>query len=281
LSDESVIASVRKNVVPVALNLYEIRKAKGSAGEFYQKVAKQTPSQYQGLYVVNADAKVLARRGAQPKQGSWARDTLAMLDEGIEAFGEVTPRKFRLVDPRPFRGVGVRDDGSIVLAVYTRPMVLGLDKRGLGQPAIDSIVLTKNERTSLTLSEADTDSAWQLPAQVARAFHRVLSPTSDANNLARRDEVTKAAIKGSVDRVRNGIAFLSFTGQIAGEHVWEFDPHKGKKIRAEVKLRGVGTAEAKSGKLLSITLVGDGTYRHHAPYDDPSKYGAVVEWRLK
>ena len=33
-------------------------------------------------------------------------------------------------DPQPFRGVGVRDDGGIVLAVSTRTMLRGTDKSG-------------------------------------------------------------------------------------------------------------------------------------------------------
>lgn len=267
-------------MVPVALNLYEIREAKGKAGEFFKKVAKQTPDQYQGLWVVNADAKVLARRASEPKKGSWEKDTQKMLDEGIEAFGGISPRKVRRVEPKPFRGVGVRDDGGIVLAVYTRSMSLGLDRRGLGRAVIDSVALTKNERASLTLAEAEKDSAWQLPSQVVRAFHRVLAPISDPNFLVKRDEVTKAVLKGSVDRVRGGVAYLSFRGEIAGVRTYPHEPHKGKKIRASVQLRGVGTADAKTGRLLSITLVGDGTFRNHPPYDEPSKYGVVVEWRL-
>jgi hypothetical protein len=77
------------------------------------------------------------------------------------------------------------------------------------------------------------------------------------------------------------VAYLSFKGAISGEHVWQFEPHKGKKLYANVTLRGVGTAESKTGKLLTLTLVGDGRFRNHPPYDDESKYGVVVEWRLK
>jgi hypothetical protein len=196
LSDKEVISRVSQSYVPVALNLYEIRKAKGSAGEFYTKVAKQRPTQYQGLYVVTAEGKVLASRGAQPSKGTWEADTLKMLDEGIEAFGDVKSRKVKAIDPYPERGVGVRDDGSMVLAVYARPMVLGLDRRGLGAVAIDRVVLTKEEKSKLTLPDGVEDATWTVPLRVVDALHRVLSPSSDANMLARRGEVTKATLRG-------------------------------------------------------------------------------------
>lgn len=263
----------------MALNLYEIRKASGAAGEFFAKIGKQTPSQYQGLYVVSPDGEVLSSRGAQPKKGTWEADTLKMLAEGLKAFGPVTVRKVVWVDPKPDRGTGVRDDGSIVLAVAVRSMVLGLDKRGLGAVALDSVVLTSRERSDLSVTKAEVGDTWKLPARMVAAFHRVLSPTSDANNLARRDEVTKAQLVGKVERVSRGVAYYSFRGEIAGVHIYEFEPHKGKKIRAAVTLRGVGSADARTGRLLSFTLVGEGVYRHHPPYDDESKYGAVVEWR--
>jgi hypothetical protein len=281
LSDKDVLEKVSRNFVPVALNLYEIRKAKGTAGEFFAKVQKQKPEQYQGLYVVTADGKVLSNRGRQPSKGTWEADTLKMLGEGLDAFGEVTPRKAEVVEQHPERGLGVLEDGGIVLAAYTRPMVLGLDKRGLGAVAIDRVTLTKDERKTLTLPDGAVDATWTVPAKTVEALHRLLSPSSDANTMAKRDEVTKARLKGRIERKSKGIAYLSFEGVISGVHVWQFDPNKGKKIYADVTLSGVGTAEAKSGKLLSITLVGDGRYRNFPPYDDESKYGAVVEWRLK
>ena len=41
--------------MPVALNLYEIKKAKGPGGDFFRAVQKQRPGQYQGLYLVDPE----------------------------------------------------------------------------------------------------------------------------------------------------------------------------------------------------------------------------------
>jgi hypothetical protein len=276
-----VIRRVSRNFVPVALNLYEIRKAKGTGGDFFRAVQKQRPAQYQGLYAIDPAGKVLSSQANQPKKGSWVNDTLRVLDDALDSYGEVTRRKVKASDPLPDRGKGVKEDGGIVLAVYTRPMVLGLDRRGLGAVAIDSVALTAGQRTTLGVPDAEAGITFEVPGRVVRLFHKVLSATSDASNLARPNEVTQSKLTGKVVRVRRGIAYLSFQGFLTGVHAWPFEPNKGKKIHAEVTLRGVGTADAKSGKLLSLTLVGDGRYRHFPPYDEVTKYGAVVQWRAE
>jgi hypothetical protein len=231
--------------------------------------------------VVSPEGKVLASRGSQPRKGSWESDTLRMLDEGLDAFGEVAPREARRVDPLPLRGRGGKDDGAVVLAVYVRPMLLGFDRRGLGRVVPDSVPLTKEQKERFSIANAEEDATFTVPSQVVRQLHRILGPSSDPSSLVRADEVTRARLTGRVERVRRGIAYLSFKGYLAGVHVYEFNEHKGKKIRSDALLRGVGTADAKTGKLLSLTLVGDGRYRHFPPHDNETKYGAVVEWRAE
>lgn len=282
MSDPTVIARIRRNFVPVALNLYTIRDAKGPGGDFFRSVQKQRPKQYQGLYVVTPEGKVLATQDRMldpPKR--WADAVLGMIAEATEATGPLAARLETPTTMPADRGVGRRKDGDMVLAVYARSMTLGLDRRGWGERAIDSVTLTASQAYYLSVKDRDAGTRWSMPASVVRKLHKVLSPNSDANTLATIDEVTAATMVGQVDRVAGGVAYLSFRGRIAGTHVWQFDPHKGKKIHAEVELHGLGTCEEKSGKLLSITLIGYGRYRNYPPYDEPEAYGAVVQWRAK
>lgn len=279
LSDKEVISRVAANFVPVAVNLYLTRDEKSSSGDFYRQMAKQRPEQYQGLWVVTGEGKVLAGRGDQPKKGSWTADTLRLLGEGLTAFGEVTPRRAGPTRPNPDLGVGLRDGGGIALATYVRSLTLGLDPRGKGPLVIDRVELTKAELAGLTPEVRDAGTTWDVPAATCKALHKILSPLSDTNWLARRDEVPEAALTGKVVRVEGGVARLSFRGSLRGLRKFPHEPHKDKPIRSEVSLRGAGTMEAKSGKLLTLALVGDGTFRNYAPYDDPSPYAAVLEWR--
>jgi hypothetical protein len=281
LSNAEVIQQIRRNFVPVVLNLYEIRDAKGPAGDFFREVKKQAPELYQGLYIVSAEGKVLATHGkSESTPEKWTAAVRATLDKALEATGPLPERTDMRGDPPGLRGKGTDKDGGSIWAVYTRPMILGLDRRGLGDHAVDSVHLTAEDwKAWAPPRDAIVGTRWSVSAEVGRKLHKVLSPNSDANTLARANEVTDATFKLRVTKLTDGIATVRIDGHISGIHTWEFEPNKGKKIRAAVGFLGVGKVNVKTGQWQAITLVGEGVYSHFPPYDEESKYGAVVEWR--
>src|SRR3954454_16493130 len=101
-----------------------IRKDQGAAGDFFRSVQQQKPN-YQGLWVVSPEGKVLAAHQdmanmADPR-GTWARSALADLEAGLKAFGPVRPRRVATtVDSLPHRGAGTQSDGRVTLAVSDR-----------------------------------------------------------------------------------------------------------------------------------------------------------------
>ena len=115
-----MIRLIAKNVVPVSVNLYEIRKAKGRGGDFFRGVQKQRPAQYQGLYLVTAEGKVLASHQNFKSHKTWTKELIADLEPGLKAFGAVEEREIEPTDPLPERGVGVRKGGGACLAVFLR-----------------------------------------------------------------------------------------------------------------------------------------------------------------
>jgi hypothetical protein len=282
MSDPAVLKALKRSFVPVALNLYEIKKEKGPGGDFWRNVQKQRPELYQGLFVVSPEGKVLASHGkmVEPDR-KWSAEVLDTFDAALKKFGRVTARTPAERDDLADRGLGKRKDGGIALVVYMRPMVLGLVKKGIGDLAVDSVLLTKEEAGNFSLPAAREGEKWSIPARIVRKLHKVLSPVSDANTMPRADEVKVAQLSGKVEKVISGVAYLRFSGKISGIHIWEFDPHKGKKIHAEATLEGVGTCIAKTGELTRVVIVAKGTYRNYPPYDEPMKYGAVIDWRLK
>ena len=143
-----MIRFISRNSVPVALNLYEIRKAEGPGGDFFRAVQKQRPAQYQGLYLVSPDGKVLASHQDFKSHKTWAKEVLADLEPGLEAFGAVKPREAERADPLPHRGVGVMPDGGVCLGVYLRFAIKGIPLRELPNPTIDSLVLAEDEWTA-------------------------------------------------------------------------------------------------------------------------------------
>jgi hypothetical protein len=145
----------------------------------------------------------------------------------------------------------------------------------LPNPTIDSLVLAKGEWQSLAPAEAAAGSEWVVPEAVGRKFGRVLGP-GDENTMPRPGEVTSVRLVGRVKSVEDGVAYLTYDGQIAGSHVTQ--SNRGL-CHGRAKLTGVGRYDTRSGRMLSLTLVFDGVFRNVPPYDRPADYSAVVEWR--
>jgi hypothetical protein len=116
---------------------------------------------------------------------------------------------------------------------------------------------------------AGGDSAQVLPA----AF-------DGRHRLPRRQGGHVRPLTGRVEKVEGGVAYLTYQGEIAATHRGTKDEGKeGKRCSSAAKLLGgVGVYNLKSGRLLSLTLVFDGRFRNYAPYDQPARFGAVVEW---
>jgi hypothetical protein len=272
--------------VPVALNLYEIRKDKGEAGDFFRSVQKQKPN-YQGLWVVSPEGKVLSAHqdmsNMTDPRGKWARSALADLEAGLKAFGPVTPRRVEKFQSLPHRGVGTRPDGRVTLAVtdrwvFVKDLSRNPPRDALGATVLDSITLTAEEWEGLAPEEVKPGGTWEVPEASARKFFPLLSTSDTAFRDAK--EVTSVRLAGRVEKVEGGVAYLSYEGQIAATHVGTKDEGKqGKECSSSAKLLGgVGAYDVRSGRLLSLTLVFDGQYRNYAPYDAPARFGAVLEW---
>lgn len=273
--------------VPVALNLYKIRAARGAAGDFFRSAYKQVP-QYQGLWVVAPDGKALGGQktsmAAAPYK-TWPARVLADLRAGVGAFGPVQPRMAVRRDPLPLRGRGTRPDGSIVLAVQDR-LVIAKDLSrdpppgALGPTVIDSAALSAEEWAGFAPSSVKTGAKWKLPQATARKLYPLLS-VSDSTFRGPK-EVTAARLAGRVTKVEAGVAHLAFEGELAATHHGTASEAKlGNKCSSEAKLLGgVGEYDVQAGKMLSLTLVFDGQWRNYAPYDKTTtRFGAVVEWR--
>jgi hypothetical protein len=277
LSNDAVIRFISRSCVPVALNLYEIRKAKGAAGDFFRGVQKQRPAQYQGLYLVHPDGKVLASHQNFKSDKTWPQEVLADLQPGLKAFGEVKPRQFRRADPLPQRGAGVHRDGSVRLGVFLRFIYKGARLEELPNPTLDSLLLTAGEWQALAPPRFEVGRAWVVPEEVGRKFCRILGP-GDEDTMPRPHEVQSVHFVGKVKSVADGVAYLAFEGPIAGAH--NTQSNKGL-CHGDAKLTGVGRYDVKAGRMLALTLVFDGVFRGAGAYNQPAKYGGVVEWRQR
>jgi hypothetical protein len=219
---------------------------------------------------------VLASHQNFKSHKTWAKELMADLQPGLKAFGEIEPRKPTVADPLPGRGVGLRKDGGVCLAVFLRYSIKGIPLRELPNPTIDSLVLSEGDFAKFAPPKAEAGAAWQVPGAVGRQFCRVLGP-GDENTMPRPNEVASVRLEGKVESVSDGIARLTYEGEIAGSH--ETQSKRGK-CHGKAKMTGVGTYDVKAGRLLSLVWVFDGTFTAPPPYDKPARaYSGAVEWR--
>jgi hypothetical protein len=250
-----------------------IRQQKGSAGDFFRGVQKQRPAQYQGLYLVAPDGKVLASHQQFKSHKTWPEEVLADLRPGLQAFGVVKPREARRGDPLPWRGTGVRPDGGATLALYLRYSIKNVPLREVPNPTIDSLPLSAEELAKLGPPVAKADASWEVPEALARKFGRVLGP-GDEDSMPRPHEVTSVKLTGKVRSVEGGVAHLVYEGAMTGSHLNQAK----KRTHGDVKMVGAGRYDVKAGRMLSLVWVFDGVYRMAPPYDQPRAYSGVVEW---
>src|SRR5262249_54824070 len=149
-------------------NLYRIRDDNGEGGEFFRAVLKQEPN-YQGLWLATWDRRLLAATLQLDPQ-----KMLADLRGGLNAFGPVTPRRVRATNPYPDRGIGVRADGSVRLAVSDKTIpvkdLAQLQRLSGWQLFVDSVILSAAEWSALAPPNAETGSTWTIPEEIGRRF---------------------------------------------------------------------------------------------------------------
>ena len=107
-------------------------------------------------------------------------------------------------------------------------------------------------------------------------FSRCLSTVSDKSMMPSPDDVTKVDLNGSVSRVSDGMATLSFTGHIAALHTHTFN--KKYVYRSKATLTGVGTYDIAKKEMVSLLWIFEGSSRLIGE-TTPHPLAAVVEWR--
>ncbi len=264
-----MIARVSTSFVPAAVNLYKVRRDPGPAGELFRSVQRQH-DQYQGIWVVAPDGKVLAAHHTVRDPKTWTREVLDTLDRGLQDFGPVEPRHAPPSDPLPHRGRGLLADGGVTLAVSTRYLH---GTRPDGPAVVDTLPLTADEWRSFSPPHAMAGATWIVPEAVARKLSRLLSPSSDQSTMPRPEEVTDVRLTATVTERTDRTAHLTFTGRIAARHTYEKKP-----AHAEGRLTGTATYDVRTGHLTALELRLAGTYRSFPPYDAPREIGAVAEW---
>jgi hypothetical protein len=265
--------------------------AKDAGGDLFRS-AQQQKNQYQGIWILSPEGKVLAAHQDYRKPETWTSEVLAATDAALAAFGPVPARQTRAANPLPNRGIGVQPDGSVSLALYTRytagggqqyaPAAVESGSRWLwdgefrtdGPPVIDTLTLTRAEWSSFTPPRLTAGTEWSIAAAIARKFARALSPSSDQSGMPRPEEATIAELREKVKSLDGSEAQIRFTGRWETDHVYD-----GKHSLAWASAEGIAGFDRRRKALRSLLMVFSGAYRMAPPWDKETRpTGAVVEW---
>jgi hypothetical protein len=197
----------------------------------------------------------------------------------------------------PFRGKGVRPDGSVDLALYVRQVRGGGRKtippgiesgrawlwdgryRTDGSPVIDTVSLSSTGWRAFAPKKLEPGARWSVPEQVARAFTRLLTASSDQSAMPRPEDARLANLECVVESVSGGEARIRLAGRWEMVHAIEGD--KNRLVFGAASARGVAVYDVGAGAMRSFLLVFDGTVRHGRADAPPNRTGAVAEWSSK
>src|SRR5262249_23162986 len=141
---------------------------KDAGGELF-RAAQRQKDQYQGLWVVSPEGKVLAGHHDIKDHKNWSQEGPDTLDAGLKTFGPGGAGRVGRADAVPYRGIGVGPDGTVTLAIYTRDLHQG---RRDGPAVIDSLTLPAGEWGAFMPPAATVGTDWALPEAVARQLCR-------------------------------------------------------------------------------------------------------------
>jgi hypothetical protein len=269
LSDDEVIRLVSTLFIPVAVNLFKIREDQGPGGQLFRSVQRQM-DQYQGFWVVSPEGKALA------KYHDWEGDPNVppkkrvpmTLEAGLKAFGPVKPRDVKPTDPLLYRGNGVRPDGSVTLALYSRFLH---DGKPDGAMTIDSVTLGASEWAHFAPPEGGVQE-WSVPESVARKLGRDLSP-GDSAAIYQPEDVREAELKAKVESITGGTARIRLTGTWKAKGLWGGE----KPIGASANGEGIAVYDLEKKSMRSLLMVLNGKAWGDSEQSARGA-GGVVEW---
>jgi hypothetical protein len=268
LNNDEAIRLLSTMFVPVAVNLYEIRKDPGPAGALFRSVQRQLDT-YQGWWIVSPEGKALklepqARPGFVMKEH--IENSLKVMNDALKEWGPLKPRQVEWTDPLPYRGRGVKPDGGVSLAAYGRLVHQG---KADGPFVLDSVDLGASEWAAFAPPGTDGAAEWTLPEGVARKMGCVITPLDDSAKFFDEDYL-RAEVKARVESREGSQARIHLTASWRAKGVYGHE--KGARVH-EASSSGEGTAvyDTEKKAMRSLVLVFTGRW-------ESRETGGVIEW---
>ena len=290
-ADDDVIRTISSNFVPVFVNLVKIRTDPDTK-DWFRLIGSQY-DQYQGIWVVSSEGKVLHSDRRWRSRAANAtnlefnnmvkQDMLEIAQASLKTFGPVQPRQVKPQEPLPYRGIGVRPDGNVDLAIYRRKVSppSHRDFKADGPGMRDTLPLNKEEWAALTPPKPAAGTEWVIPEAIAKKMVRPLCINSLGSpaSMPGPEDAKVAQLTARVEAVEDGQARIRLTGAFEANKVLKNEP--GLSYRGAATATGIAVYDLNQKTMSSLLLVYHGTYQQgRTPESAPSLgLGAVIEWQ--
>ena len=283
-ADPEVLKLTQTDFVPVSTDDWYTRRRQDSEGEFFRKVADQSPRKglngatRQGIYVFTADGELLAFKnnggdaGDMKKVFALAKAKFDKLPEARRKPGGVTVPAAGKPDANYLR---VLPEDGIVLKVHGRILqakaeafVKGTcDFTGGDQASRDYCWITADEKKSLIPPKAELGFCYDLPAKIALRLARfhLIDNTRGEPEFWKKEHVRTNKITLTVTAVQDDAIELRLDGDVKLE--------SGEKLGYEPKLRGDLRYIPSKKAFDRFDIVALGDYRGHTTYTPGSREG--------
>ena len=283
-ADPEVLKLTQTDFVPVSTDDWYTRRRKDSEGEFFRKVADQSPRKgsnggtRQGIYVFTADGELLAFKNnggdAEDLKAVFARakSKFDKLPEARRKPGGVTVPAAGKPDPNFHRELP--EDG-IVLKVHGRILeskaetfVKGTCEFIGGDAASrDYCWITAEEKKSLVPPKSEVGFCYDLPAKIAERLARfhLIDNTRGEPTFWSKEHVRKNRITLTVIEVKDDAIELRLDGEVTLV--------AGEKLGYEPKLRGALRYIPSKKTFDQFDIVALGDYRGQTTFTPGARPG--------
>jgi|GEM_PF-7055436 hypothetical protein len=198
LIKDDVIERISQTMVPVVLDYQKVLNRNSREARFLLPMMKEkAKDDLQGFWLFTPAGKNLGHGVGFVKM---KEKTMRMIDNALDAFGTVEPRRFEKVELNPHRGIGFRTDGSVRLAEYVRRR----DRSNISSPVISSVSLSAQEFQAFAPSTTARKNEWTVPIPVARKLCRIASPMC-YQHAPQPDWVKVVTLRAKTGTVSNGL----------------------------------------------------------------------------
>ena len=283
-ADPAVLKMTRADFVPVCTDDWYTRRRKDSEGDFFRKVADQSPRKglnggtRQGIYVFTADGELLGYKnhgGDAEVMKKVFLDAKAKFDKlpesrrkpsgvTVPAAGKPDANFNRIL---PEDGIVLKVHGRILEAKAETFVKGTCDFTGGDQASRDYCWITADEKKSLIPPKAEVGFCYALPEKIAQRLARfhLIDNTRGEPEFWKKEHVVANKITLTVTAVKDDAIELRLDGEVKLE--------AGPKLGFEPKLRGNLRYIPSKKAFDQFDIVALGDYRGETTYTPGSREG--------